>query len=364
MKPRKNFLHKIFLLLCAAVSFGGLLALLWLLSPSARISPEREFFALENSMDIPAEGISAEPGISLYINLRGNGIAFQAHDRPDILVTFELCTHSVYHHPVYEFAYDENGARLRIADEIRTTGSRQFKNSMPHGGWITVFIPENTEQVFYVVEITEHDLRRYDVIPDGWRGHRNWNEWIPLHEIAERIYLNGEEYLALRPTPTPAPCFDPQNFTGWWHGVLGIGSCFSDRYQFNEDGTFIFIVSNMDGATRERAFSGSWERTNGQVALTVKNRIDLVGGSYSPAWGSFGSDYVIDGGTRVYTALEEENFFVRLYEISDVFIDSPDCFDPPIQIPSIFINGRQFWNIGKQSEMFDAYYNWRVDNGR
>jgi hypothetical protein len=136
----------------AVVSFGGLLALLWLLSPSARISSSQEFFALENSTDIPAEGISIEAGISLYVNLRGNWISFQTHDRDDILVTYRLCSHSIHHQPVYTF----DGAWLRIADEIRTTGRRQFKNSTYPGGEITVFVPANMEHVFYVAEITNY----------------------------------------------------------------------------------------------------------------------------------------------------------------------------------------------------------------
>ncbi|MCL2223658.1 MAG: Pr6Pr family membrane protein [Defluviitaleaceae bacterium] len=80
-----------FAAIAAILFIGGLAFLLWLLLRPPTIPPEREFFALENSTDIPAEGISAATGISLYISLRGNGIIFQAHDRDYILVTYRLC---------------------------------------------------------------------------------------------------------------------------------------------------------------------------------------------------------------------------------------------------------------------------------
>jgi hypothetical protein len=192
-----------FIALIAIVFFGGLRAFVWLVSRSPTITPEQEFFALENAMDITEEGISIEPGISLYISLRGNAISFRAHNHADVLVTYHLCSHNVYHHPVYEITHDENGVWLRIADEIRTTGRGQFKNSTPRGGEIIVFVPEGVEQVFYVVEITEHDMGRFDLIPDVWRGHHNWNDLIPLYTISGQIYLNGEEYIFPRPTPQP-----------------------------------------------------------------------------------------------------------------------------------------------------------------
>jgi|GEM_PF-994921 len=350
----------------AALLFGGLILLLWSLSRPPIIAPEREFFALENSTDIPAEGINAEPGISLYVSLRGNGIAFQTHDRNYILVTYRLCRRTFYHHPVYEFTHDENGAWLRIADEIRSRSALRKNSSGMWGGEITIFVPENSEQVFYVAEITEHDMSQYTVIPDGWRSERTWGRQIPLHTIAGRIYLNGEEYHA----PQSVLSFDPQNFTGWWHGSPGVPAGFADRYYFGEDGTFIFITSDMDGATRERAFSGSWEESGGQVFLTVKNRIDLLGGNPHPAWGSFGSDYVIDGGTRVYTALAQEDFFVMQYEISDVFIvnfytpfeeaalDCEERTETNFARRSVRINGRQFWFLGI-ADLFEAYFNGR-----
>jgi len=72
----------------------------------------------------------------------------------------------------------------------------------------------------------------------------------------------------------------------------------------------------------------------------------------------------------VYTALAEENFEVRVYEISDVFIvnfytpfdeAAPDCeerTETNFARRSVRINGQQFWFMGI-ADLLDAYFDGR-----
>ena len=180
---------------------------------------------------------------------------------------------------------------------------------------------------------------------------------------SEAVYFDNEEYESNTPNKT---------FAGIWHGFLGVPAGYSDRYYFNEDGTFIFIVSDMDGESRLRAFSGSWENANDQILLTTKNQIELFGGTLYPARGSIGTAYHIVGGTLVYTALAEEDFEVQPYEISDVFFvnffyprveAAPDEYNEEnFQMRSVYINGQQFWAMGFQ-DMFDFYFEQSVHHG-
>jgi len=164
----------------AMVFVGGILLFLMLLSRPRTIQPHEIYFALENSTDIPTEGIIVEPGISLYVNLRGNSISFQIHESSYVLINYHLSSHTIHHQPVYEFTHDENGTWLRIADEIRSSGRGQFKNSSEPDGDITIFVPADATKVFYVIEIFGENMVR------------SWNS-LPLREVAERVYLKGEE---------------------------------------------------------------------------------------------------------------------------------------------------------------------------
>jgi hypothetical protein len=83
--------------------------------------PELNFKDEDGNVLLTGEHI-ANAHSTIEAVLRENGISFQPHERDYVLVTHRLCSHNIYHHPVYEFTHDENGAWLRIADEIRTIG--------------------------------------------------------------------------------------------------------------------------------------------------------------------------------------------------------------------------------------------------
>ena len=128
------------------------------------------------------------------------------------------------------------------------------------------------------------------------------------------------------------------DFTGYWQSFPSVGSGYDDRYAFNADGTFIFLTSQMDDITRERGFSGVWERSDSQVTLTIKNEIIIV------------------DETVIYIAHAEEDYRLKHYEISDVFISIDTGYTPPLQTHTVWINGRQFWDFSQQYDMFDFYF--------
>jgi len=154
--------------------FGGIILIFMHANRPRALEPHELYKVLENGVDMPAEGLTFEPGISLYINLRGNDIRFHAHEHDEILIMFELGRRSVYHHPVYEFTYDEYGAWLRIADETRTRRGAIGKNSSDPAGGVIVFVPANMSEVFHILDIS---------------GQYVWaSNAVSLHAIAERVY--------------------------------------------------------------------------------------------------------------------------------------------------------------------------------
>ena len=146
---------------------GGIMLVFMSSSRPRHIEPHEFYSVLYEGVDIPTEGISFDTGISLYINLRGNDITFRTHERPDILIMYRLSTHSVYYQPVYELLQDDDGiVWLRIGDDIRTLRQAVGKNSSSPGGFITVYVPASSDEVFYILEIAERDsVSRSNNIP-------------------------------------------------------------------------------------------------------------------------------------------------------------------------------------------------------
>ena len=171
----------------------------------------------------------------------------------------------------------------------------------------------------------------------------------------EFIAVHSEEWREFYPNNDAGQMTDvhPADFIGNWHDMPMVAAGFGDRYSFADDGTFIFASSEMDGTAREIAFSGSWEMVDGQVVLTIKNRLMLIGGNLVPASGSIGTDYEIVGGRVEYVRLPVEAFEVAIYEISDVVMDTVYGIG---QIRFVWINGQAFWDFSHSGDLFDFYF--------
>ena len=63
--------------------------------------------------------------------------------------------------------------------------------------------------------------------------------------------------------------YDAWDYTGIWHRCPGMPSGWADVWNFNEDGTFIFLNNQMDAASREIALAGKWEVDSWQENLIL-----------------------------------------------------------------------------------------------
>jgi hypothetical protein len=185
----------------------------------------------------------------------------------------------------------------------------------------------------------ETATREYDNLVSESENHSKPHNYAKLESSELPMYPQSTPEPAEVATETDKEPYafaeieiDPTDFTGIWHIAPGPGDAYGERYYFADDGTFIFIRTDTDAAARERAFSGTWESAEGQVVITVKNKIIHIGGDPFPPFAGVGSDYEIIGGRTVYT---QGDYETRVYEISDVFIDR----NPSSPIRSVYING-------------------------
>ena len=139
----KQFPRKIVATALAGVGAIAVVLAIFLGGMDARaLSYENYADAIEGrflmSGDITEEGISVNPGISLYINMRGNGVWFRQHEGQDVRVAL---TGRNSHRHRYEPIYTFDGYLLRITDEWRIFGPRHLKNSSEPHGAITILVP-------------------------------------------------------------------------------------------------------------------------------------------------------------------------------------------------------------------------------
>ena len=189
--------YVIIAVLCIVTFFSGffffiIAGLTWLFDDRPRTIPREEPFAIENPVDMPEAGIHVEPGISLYINLRGNGFSFMLHDGSDVFVMPVICNCNFCYYLVYEIADEEDETWLRIGDKLHRRRIGWQKNSRGCDGWITVLVPDMEGYVFYRVVIVYDEMPWFVFITADEGNEHRWNRgWLPLSTLAERIYMNG-----------------------------------------------------------------------------------------------------------------------------------------------------------------------------
>lgn len=90
-----------------------------------------------------------------------------------------------------------------------------------------------------------------------------------------------------------------KDLVGVWQDSEGMAAGWSNAFQFFADGRFRFNTNQMNCASRERAYSGTWRIINRQLVLSITERTVTVGGRLVQATGSCGSKYEIEGGRNV-----------------------------------------------------------------
>jgi hypothetical protein len=93
--------------------------------------------------------------------------------------------------------------------------------------------------------------------------------------------------------------------TGFWHASPVVGSGYSAMYLLHPDGRFVYRPSQMDGRLRLRELSGKWWLEDGCLMAAVDSLLYAVGGEVAEPYGSWGSDWVIEGATTEPVALAE-----------------------------------------------------------
>ncbi|MBH5318619.1 hypothetical protein I6N90_12510 [Paenibacillus sp. GSMTC-2017] len=145
-----------------------------------------------------------------------------------------------------------------------------------------------------------------------------------------------------------------ENLVGAWQDAMGVGSSYTNLYQFREDMTFDFIADAMDCANRERAFSGTWTFEDGKIILTKTQDLTLEGGTLEPSTASCGSDQELVGAKLVVNTYEDSEPII--FEVKPAMGEA----DSPYSMTQYF-DGIQYWVLGGGPDQVDldeviAYY--------
>ena len=136
----------------------------------------------------------------------------------------------------------------------------------------------------------------------------------------------------------------PAPLTGLWHEMNMVGSGFSERYAFYEDGTFIYCSSQMDDLERNLCKTGTWSVADDELRLAVETRLVLEGGQVEE---SDEGQYIDGGDVRelFYDPPEKE-----VYKIA------PAGKDEDTEREMITIGGVIYYRFDNQTDLMDAYY--------
>ena len=141
-----------------------------------------------------------------------------------------------------------------------------------------------------------------------------------------------------------ATVVDSVDYSGLWHAAPAVGSGFSERLALNEDNTFLWAASQMDGLERTRFRFGTWAVENGKLALTTEEEVRWEGGNEGPAEGSWATDTVIEDADIVLVVQTEPA--VEKYELSSVTTD-----EDIVGRRTVTIGGIQYWELAHPMDM-------------
>ena len=99
--------------------------------------------------------------------------------------------------------------------------------------------------------------------------------------------------LATEPAGKGEISTDALAYVGLWHASPALGSGFSARLALNDDDTFLWAASEMDGLERVRFRSGAWTLGKDILRLTAEEEVRWEGGWEVSASGSMGTEIEI-----------------------------------------------------------------------
>jgi hypothetical protein len=109
-------------------------------------------------------------------------------------------------------------------------------------------------------------------------------------------------------------------YVGLWHASPVLGSGYNERLALNDDRSFVWAASQMDGLERTRFQAGTWAAEGGSLQLRVTKKLIWDGGEEAPAYGSWATDTVIEG-ADIHT-VRPEGIACEDYLLSPVTIDT------------------------------------------
>jgi len=151
--------------------------------------------------------------------------------------------------------------------------------------------------------------------------------------------------------PNVTPGADAASYARVWHGSPVLAAGWSERFALHEDGTFLWGANEMDGASRLRYLTGTWEVRDGQLTLHATLAVNWDGGELVPndGFASYGSDEVLKDYTVGVYAIDNE-LTLPIGEIT---------FDGERGLDSVTINELQCWDCTAQSsDAFNGF--WKI----
>ena len=134
------------------------------------------------------------------------------------------------------------------------------------------------------------------------------------------------------------------SLTGLWHEMNMVGSGFSERYAFYEDGSFIYCHSQMDDSKRNLCKTGTWSFADDALQLTIETQLILEGGEVEE---SDEGQYIDGADVRELLCDPPEK---EVHKIADAGKDEDT------EREMITIGGVVYYRFDNQTDLMDDYY--------
>ncbi|MCX7746799.1 MAG: hypothetical protein N2645_07900 [Clostridia bacterium] len=82
---------------------------------------------------------------------------------------------------------------------------------------------------------------------------------------------------------------------GLWHATPHMAAGYGDRYNFYEDKTFKFDISQADGENRKIGYTGTWSISDNQLHIIIKKEKTLQGGHLESSPSTITGNQIVGG---------------------------------------------------------------------
>ena len=241
---------------------------------------------------------------------------------------------------------EEDTGVERIVDGVRVISADAY--GMEGGDVFMLYCPGKKTS-----DLSE-DFLEWMCMPNAWEKAPETLPFYGLYNVDEGTGFFSSFVKDTSPGGVPA---DAQAYAGLWHASPVLGSGFSVRLALNDDFTFLWAASEMDGLERVRFRSGAWTVDNGNLWLTVEDEVRWEGGREVSALGSMATETEIVDAEVVTSKLTIPA--VEQYEVSLVKEDAKffDC-------KTVTIGVVQYWELAHPMDLESLYDDFRALKGQ